>query len=138
MIEKKHRIEDALEAVRSAQQEGVVPGGGVALLRAVNGLEVEVANEAQRVGVEVVKESAKEPIRQMALNAGESPDLIIAALSDNHLPAQFGHNFVTGEIVDMYEEGIIDPVKVTKSALLNAASAASILLTTNHAIVEGD
>ena len=138
MIEKKHRIEDALEAVRSAQQEGVVPGGGVALLRAALDLDVPVANEAQRVGVEVVKGAVRAPIRQMAVNAGASPDLILSALGDKATPACFGYNFATSEIVDMYEEGIIDPVKVTKSALTNAASAASILLTTNHAIVQVD
>ena len=77
MIEKRHRIEDALEAIKSAQEEGILPGGGVALARAVEDLEVEVDNEDQQLGVEILKKAATEPIRQLAANAGESSDIII-------------------------------------------------------------
>mgnify|MGYP003670571480 CR=1 FL=1 len=134
MIEKKHRIEDALEAVRSAQMEGVIAGGGIALLRASKGLKVEVENEHQLLGVEIVKEAVQAPIRQMALNAGRSPDIIcdlVLKESDEN-----GYNFVTDEIVDMIEAGIIDPVKVTTTALQNAASVSGTLITTNYAIIQ--
>ena len=135
MIEKKHRIEDALEAVKSAQQEGVVPGGGVALFRAARQLsKVEVENEDQQFGVEIVRKATHEPIRQMALNSGVSPDLIIAEIKEG--PENSGYNFRDFSTVDMFEAGIIDPVKVTRVALQNAASAAGTLITTSHAIIE--
>ena len=134
MIEKKHRIEDALEAIRSAQEEGILPGGGTALLRAVQDLTVETENEDQRLGVEILKKAASEPIRQMAANAGESADIIISTITsetDNR-----GYNFKDSEITDMVESGIIDPTKVTRVAITNAVSVASTLITTNHAIIE--
>jgi chaperonin GroEL len=134
MIEKKHRVEDALEAVKAAQEEGLLPGGGVALLRAANGLQVDNLNEGQTLGVEIVKKAAAAPLRQMAVNTGDSPDIIekmVAEAAPNE-----GYNFRTGEMVDMYAFGIIDPLKVTKSALQNAASAAGTLITTSHAIIE--
>jgi chaperonin GroEL len=105
MIEKKHRIEDALEAIKSAQEEGILPGGGVALLRAVKDLEVEVDNEDQRLGVEILKKSVYEPIRQMAVNAGVSADLIIDKIQSE--PENFGYNFRSDKIVDMIKEGIL-------------------------------
>jgi chaperonin GroEL len=134
MIEKKHRIEDALEAVRSAQIEGVVPGGGVALIAAINDLEVDADNDEQQLGVNIIFEAVKAPLRQMALNAGESADLILQTVSeceDDH-----GYDFLNRKVVNMFECGIIDPVKVTRCALRNAASVAGTLITTNHAIVE--
>jgi len=134
MTEKKHRIEDALEAVKSAQEAGVLPGGGIALIRATAALEVDVENEDQQLGVEIVKNAVFEPLRQMAKNSGESPDLIVAAIQEES--AHRGYNFRTCEIVDMLELGIIDPTKVTRCALQNAASAAGTLITTSHAIVE--
>tara|TARA_Y100001938_G_scaffold144065_1_gene218007 strand:+ start:188 stop:1759 length:1572 start_codon:yes stop_codon:yes gene_type:complete len=136
MIEKKHRIEDALEAVRSAQLEGIVPGGGVALIRASSNLKLEFENEDQEIGSRIVLEAVKSPVRQMSLNAGESPDLILYEILSLH--KSDGRNFVTGEIVDMFEAGIIDPAKVTRTALQNAVSAASTLITTNYAIIEND
>ena len=134
MIEKKHRIEDALEAVKSAQQEGIVAGGGVALLRAAENLNVEVANEDQRLGVELLKIVAAEPLRQMAHNAGESPDIIVSRVSKE--TENYGYDFTSQEIEDMYEIGVVDPVKVTRCALQNAVSVASTLITTNHAIIQ--
>ena len=135
MIEKKHRIEDALEAVKSAQQEGVVPGGGVALLRAAEALQdIDIENQDQQYGVDIVYSALSAPLRQMATNAGLSPDLIEAEIkkaSENS-----GYNFRDFLVVDMFEEGIIDPVKVTRTALQNAASAAGTLITTSHAIIE--
>jgi chaperonin GroEL len=134
MIEKKHRIEDALEAVRSAQQEGIVPGGGIAIIRASENLDVELDNEDQRLGLKIVLEAIKEPVRQMALNAGESPDIILSKVASEK--DSKGYDFSSGNIVDMLEAGIVDPVKVTRCALQNAASAAGTLITTNNAIIE--
>ena len=135
MIEKKHRIEDALEAVKSAQQEGIIPGGGVTLVRVSNNLlMVEAENEDQVFGIEIVRDAVKAPLRQMAQNCGLSPDLILAQIEAAE--SNLGYNFRTDEMVDMLEEGIIDPVKVTRTALQNAASAAGTLITTSHAIVE--
>ena len=134
MIEKKHRVEDALEAVRSAQQEGIVPGGGTTLLKLAAKASVSSDNEDQNFGVCIVKEAVKEPIRQMADNAGESPDLVVDAVlraKENH-----GYNFATGQVVDLIAGGIVDPAKVVRCALQNAASAASTLLTTNYCIVK--
>jgi|TARA_R110000824_G_scaffold11540_7_gene50475 chaperonin GroEL len=134
MIEKKHRIEDALEAVKSAQAEGVVSGGGTALIRACNNLVVEVENSEQDLGVKIVLESAFGPLRQMALNAGASADLIIQDIDTSS--DEYGYDFRSREMVNMIEAGIIDPVKVTRCALQNAISVAGTLITTNYAIVQ--
>lgn len=135
MIEKKHRIEDALEAVKSAQQEGIVTGGGVALLRAASVLDdIVVENEDQQYGVEIVQAATAAPLRQMAINCGLSPDLIEAQIRE--APENCGYNFRDFLMVDMVEAGIMDPVKVTRTALQNAASAAGTLITTSHAIIE--
>ena len=134
MIEKKHRIEDALEAVKSAQKEGIVPGGGIALLRASHDLEIETDNEEQDLGAKIILQACTAPIRQMARNSGESEDLIIdKVISDKGM---MGYNFRDRKMVDMIKEGIIDPVKVTRSALKNSVSVAGTLITTNHAIVQ--
>jgi chaperonin GroEL len=135
MIERKHRIEDALEAVKSAQEEGIVAGGGVALIRAQGALEtVEVENEDQQFGVEIVRLAIKEPFRQMAINCGLSPDLMLSAVEA--AAGDVGYDFRNDEMVNMFEQGIIDPVKVTRTALQNAASAAGTLITTSHAIIQ--
>ena len=134
MIEKKHRIEDALEAVRSAQEEGVVPGGGVALIRALEELDIAVDNDDQRIGVNVILQTATAPFRELAKNANLSADLLLEKIN-NVQPAE-GYNFANDEMVDMFKEGIIDPVKVTRTALQNAVSVSSVLLTTNYAIAE--
>ena len=135
MIEKKHRIEDSLAAVNSARDEGIVPGGGVALIRSVDCLsDVEVENNDQQAGVDVIREAILEPIRQMAKNAGLSPDLIVSEVQSAE--GSIGYDFANGNVVDMLEAGILDPKKVTKSALQNAVSASGTLITTNHAIVE--
>ena len=134
MTEKKHRVEDALEAVKSAQEEGILPGGGVALLRASEGVEPPVENEEQQFGIDILRTSCVAPLRQMAENCGLSPDLIEAEI--RKVPKNCGHNFRDFCVVDMYDAGIIDPLKVTRSALQNAASAAGTLITTSHAIIE--
>jgi chaperonin GroEL len=128
MVEKKHRIEDALEAVRSAQQEGILAGGGVSLVRAFQKLNLKTN------GALIVGEAILEPVRQMARNAGESPDVIVEKIKRSR--GNKGWDFASGRIIDMFAEGVVDPLKVTRCALQNAASAASTLITTNHAIVE--
>ena len=134
MTEKRHRIEDALEAVRSAQQEGIVCGGGVALLHAGNSIAITSDNTDQAYGASVIQVACREPLRQMAINANESPDIII----DKVLTARknYGWNFRTGELVNLFKSGIIDPVKVVRVALQNAASCAGTLITTNYGIIQ--
>ena len=134
MIEKRHRIEDALEAVRSAQQEGIVPGGGVALLRSIKDMRIETSSDAQRLGVDIVLDAVKAPLRQMALNAGRSPDLVVSLVEAEE--GARGYDYQSGKITDMLEEGVVDPTKVTRCALQNAASVAGTLITTNYAIIE--
>lgn len=134
MIEKRHRVEDALEAVKAAQKEGIVPGGGVALLNAIENFSCEADSPDQHAGIQCVVSAARAPIRQMASNAGVSPDIV-----ENIVQAQkdgVGYNFASGETCNMFEHGIIDPLLVTKTALQNAASAAGILITTGHAIIQ--
>ena len=133
MLEKKHRIDDALEAVRSAQEEGIVAGGGVALIRASQNISFVSDSEDQAIGAKIICEAVEEPLRQMAKNAGKSPD-IVANMVLSHEGA-WGFNFLTDEPVNMLSAGIIDPVKVTRCALQNAVSVASTLITTSHAIV---
>jgi chaperonin GroEL len=134
MIEKKHRIEDALEAVRSAQEEGIVPGGGVPLIRATEVTEFEVDNEDQALGVEIVRKAVFAPLRQMAENAGESPDIIQTIVAG--LEGSVGYDFRNRTTCDLLERGVVDPVKVARCALQNAVSAAGTLITTNHAIIQ--
>ena len=134
MIEKKHRLEDALEAVRSAQLEGIVPGGGIALIKAAKNIKLELENKDQLHGVQIILKASKEPLKQMAINAGNSSEIILNII-ENSEDLQ-GFDFSTGQYVNMTAAGIIDPTKVIKVALRNAASVASMLITTNYAIVE--
>ena len=133
MMEKKHRIDDALEAVRSAQEEGIVAGGGIALIRSSININIDTDNEEQAIGAKIILDAVEEPLRQMAKNAGKSPDLIVDRVS--RLEGNNGYNFMTDSVVNMLDEGIVDPAKVTRCALQNAVSVASILITTSHAIV---
>jgi len=134
MIEKKHRVEDALEAVKSAQEEGIVVGGGVALVRASQSIVVDCDSEEQEAGCKIVLEAIKEPVRQMANNAGLSPDLSLSIVERES--GNGGLNYVSNEVVDMFEKGIVDPTKVTICALQNASSVTGTLITADHAIVE--
>ena len=136
MTEKKHRVEDALEAVRSAQEGGIVTGGGTALLRATKSLAVASENPHpdQQLGISIVLKACESPIRQMASNAGESPDIIVEKVRESS--KESGWDFRTSSLVNMIEKGIIDPVKVTKTALQNAASCAGTLITTNYGIIQ--
>ena len=136
MIERKHRIEDALEAVKSAQEEGVVAGGGAALLKASQSIVIvtEGATADLGLGTTIIREACKEPIRQMALNAGVSPDLIVQQVERSH-PNE-GWDFRTEQLGNLLKSGVIDPVKVTRTALKNAASCAGTLITTNFGIIQ--
>ena len=134
LIEKKYRYEDALAATRAAVEEGIVPGGGVTLLRASRKLNLKLADEDENIGVKIVKRALEEPIRRIASNAGYSPDVVVADV----LRSKDGKGLDarSGKIVNMLEKGIIDPAKVTRSALQNAASIAGLVLTTETLIVD--
>ena len=135
MKEKKARVEDALHATRAAVEEGVVPGGGVALIRALKALEkLEGANEDQTVGIRILSRAIEEPLRQIVENAGEDAAVVLNAVKAGK--GAYGYNAGTGEYGDMLEEGILDPAKVTRLALQNAASVAGLLLTTEVMIAE--
>jgi chaperonin GroEL len=135
MKEKKARVEDALHATRAAVEEGVVPGGGVALIRAQKALEkLEGSNEDQSVGIRILSRSIEEPLRQIVENAGEDAAVILNRVKEGKGP--FGYNAATGEFGDMLEAGILDPTKVTRLALQNAASVAGLLLTTEVMVAE--
>ncbi len=134
MVEKKHRIEDALEAVKSAQLEGIVPGGGTALMNCARNLQVQTDNKDQDLGVEIIRQAITAPLRQMAENAGLSPDIVCSQVMDSE--EGFGFDVVKNHVVNMMEHGSMDPVKVTKSAIQNSASVSGTLITTNYAIVE--
>jgi chaperonin GroEL len=134
MKEKKARVEDALYATRAAVEEGIVPGGGVALLRAQKGLDkLEVADE-QRFGVQIIRRSLEEPLRQISANAGEEGSIIVQKVRDGK--GSYGYNARTGEFGDLIADGVIDPTKVVRSALQNAASVAGLLLTTEALVAE--
>ena len=135
MKEKKARVEDALHATRAAIEEGVVPGGGVALIRALKALDkLEGANEDQTVGIRILARSIEEPLRNIVENAGEDAAVILNQVKAGK--GAYGYNAATGEFGDMLEAGILDPTKVTRLALQNAASVAGLLLTTEVMIAE--
>src|SRR3984893_5827053 len=135
MKEKNARVEDALHATRAAIEEGVVPGGGVALIRALKALDkLEGANEDQTVGIRILARSIEEPLRNIVENAGEDAAVILNQVKAGK--GAYGYNAATGEFGDMLEEGILDPTKVTRLALQNAASVAGLLLTTEVMIAE--
>lgn len=135
MKEKKDRIEDALHATRAAVEEGIVPGGGVAYIRASKALEnLVVLTEDQQTGVNIIAKAIEEPLRQIAENSGKEGSVIINQVKSSE--GNHGYNARTDEFVDMIKEGVIDPTKVTRVALQNAASVASLLLTTEATIVD--
>lgn len=135
MKEKKARIEDALHATRAAVEEGIVPGGGVAYIRASRALEdLVVLNEDQQTGVNIIAKAIEEPLRQIAENSGEEGSVIINQVKASQ--GNYGYNARLNTFVDMFEEGVIDPTKVSRVALQNAASVASLLLTTEATIVD--
>ena len=135
MKEKKDRVNDALHATRAAVEEGIVPGGGVALVRAIDALkDLQGANHDQTVGIGILVRSIEEPLRQIVANAGGEPSVVLAKVRDGK--GAFGYNAATEEYGDMLEMGILDPTKVTRSALQNAASVAGLMLTTEAMVAE--
>ncbi len=135
MKEKKARVEDALHSTRAAVEEGVVPGGGVALLRTLGVVsKIKGANHDQQIGVDILKRAIEEPLRQIVANAGEEASVILNQVAEG--TGNYGYNAASGEFNDMIEMGILDPTKVARSALQNAASVASLLLTTEVMVAE--
>jgi len=135
MKEKKARVEDALHATRAAVEEGVVPGGGVALIRAQKAIEkLQGKNEDQNFGIKILVRSIEEPLRQIVANAGEDAAVVLAKVKEGK--GTFGYNAATSDYGDMLELGILDPTKVTRLALQNAASVAGLLLTTEVMVAE--
>jgi chaperonin GroEL len=135
MKEKKMRVEDALHATRAAVEEGIVAGGGVALIRCINAIEgVKASNDDEAIGVSIVKRAVESPLRSLAANAGVEGSVIVEAVKKSK--GNEGYNVATGEYEDLVKAGIVDPKKVTRSALQNAASIAGLLLTTECLITD--
>ncbi len=135
MKEKKDRIDDALHATRAAVEEGVVPGGGVALIRALNAIsDLEGANHDQTIGISIARRAMEEPLRQIVANAGDEPSVVVNKVGEGE--GNFGYNAATGEYGDMLEMGILDPTKVTRSALQHAGSIAGLMLTTEAMVAD--
>ena len=135
MKEKKARVEDALHATRAAVEEGIVPGGGVALIRAKAAItDLKGANEDQNHGIAIALRAMEAPLREIVTNAGEEPSVILNKVADGK--DNYGYNAATGEYVDMVEAGILDPTKVTRTALQNAASIAGLMITTEAMVAE--
>ena len=133
MKEKKARVEDALHATRAAVEEGIIPGGGVAYLRALGGLEaLKTDNEDQSTGVAIIRRAVEEPLRTIAANAGLEGSIIVQKVKEGK--GDYGYNALTNEYGNLLAEGVIDPTKVSRSALENAASVAGLLLTTEAVI----
>jgi chaperonin GroEL len=135
MKEKKARVEDALHATRAAVEEGIVPGGGVALLRAQSALDRIRGTEDEKIGVDIVRRALEEPIRIIARNAGAEASIVVAKVRASK-ERSFGYNAATDTYEDLVKAGVIDPTKVTRTALQNAASIAGLLLTTECVVVE--
>ena len=135
MKEKKARVEDALHATRAAVEEGIVPGGGVALIRALTAIKgLKGANEDQNHGIDIAQRAMEAPLREIVTNAGEEPSVILNKVKDGS--GNYGYNAATGEFVDMVEAGILDPTKVTRTALQNAASIAGLMITTEAMVAD--
>ncbi|MBB5423851.1 chaperonin GroEL [Paraburkholderia atlantica] len=133
--EKKDRVDDALHATRAAVEEGIVPGGGVALIRVKQAIAaLQGANADQNAGINIVRRALEEPLRQIVANAGEEPSVVVARVAEGS--GNYGYNAATGEYGDLVETGVVDPTKVTRTALQNAASVASLLLTTDATVHE--
>jgi len=132
--EKKHRIEDALSATKAAVEEGIVPGGGVALLKAAKALESIKLEKEEKIGIDILRRALEEPMRQIVSNAGKEASVVIEEARKKEVG--IGYNAALGKFEDMLKAGIIDPVKVTRSALQNAASGAAMLLTTEAVVTD--
>src|SRR6185312_10852424 len=134
MKEKRARVEDAMHATKAAVEEGIVPGGGVALLRAIKAVEAIQSEGDVRLGVNIVRRALEEPARQIAINAGEEGSVVVTRILSS--AQNIGFNAATGQYEDLIYAGVIDPAKVTKTALINAASIAGLMLTTEAMVAE--
>ena len=135
MKEKKARVEDAMHATRAAVEEGIVPGGGVALIRCIPAVDALKLHGDEQIGANIVKRALEEPLRQIVANAGEEGAVVIGKIRENKDLA-YGYNAQTGEFVDLVKAGVIDPTKVTRTALQNAGSIAALMLTTEALVAE--
>jgi chaperonin GroEL len=133
--EKKARVEDAMHATRAAVEEGIVPGGGVALVRCISALEKLKLHDDEAIGVNIVKRALEEPMRQIALNAGHEGAVVVGRVRDSK-DENLGFNAESGEYTDLVKAGVIDPAKVTRLALQNAASIAALMLTTEVLVAD--
>ncbi len=135
--EKKARVEDALHATRAAVEEGIVPGGGVALVRAIPSVDdlIKTLEGDEKIGAQIVRRALEEPLRQIVANAGEEGAVVVAKVLESKDP-HYGYNALTNKFEDLVKAGVIDPTKVTRTALQNAASIAALLLTTEAMVVE--
>jgi chaperonin GroEL len=134
--ERKDRVDDAMHATRAAVEEGVLPGGGVALLRSIKALkDIKVANDDQKTGIEIVRKALSWPARQIAFNAGEDGSVVVGKILDQE-EYSFGFDAQSGEYVNLVSKGIIDPTKVVRAALQGAASVAGLLITTEAMVAE--
>ena len=135
MKEKKARVEDALHATRAAVEEGIVPGGGVALLRASHVLDSLTLTGDEKIGANIIRRACEEPVRQIVGNAGHEGSVIVEKIR-NQEEANYGFNAATGQFEDLVIAGVIDPTKVTRSALQNASSIAALMLTTEAMVCD--
>ena len=135
MKEKKARVEDALHATRAAVEEGIVPGGGVALIRCAKALDKIDLEGDELVGAKIIKRAIEEPLKHIAFNAGQVGDVVVAKVKESK-DSSFGYNADTDEYGDLVAAGVIDPAKVTRTALENAASISALLLTTESLITD--
>jgi chaperonin GroEL len=134
MKEKKARVEDALHATRAAVEEGIVPGGGVALLRSVSALDKLKFDGDKQYGVNIIRRAIEEPLRQIAQNGGQEGSVVVNRVKEGK--GAFGFNAATSEFEDLVKAGVIDPTKVVRAALQNAASVSSLMLTTEALVAE--
>ena len=134
MKEKKARVEDALHATRAAVEEGIVPGGGVALIRSLSAIENLKFSDDRQYGVNIIRRAAEEPLRQISSNAGVDGSIVVEKVKNGK--GAFGFNAATEEYEDLVKAGVIDPTKVTRTALQNAGSIAALMLTTEALVSE--
>jgi chaperonin GroEL len=135
MKEKKARVEDAMHATRAAVEEGIVPGGGVALARSTVALEKLKLEGDEQIGINIVKRAMQEPLRQIAENAGEEGAIVLGKVMESKDP-NFGFNAFSGEYEDLVKAGVLDPTKVVRTALQNAGSISALMLTTEALVAE--
>jgi chaperonin GroEL len=136
MKEKKARVEDAMHATRAAVEEGIVPGGGVALVRCIPTLDKLKVEGDEQIGVNIVKRALQEPLRMIAENAGEEGAIVLGKVKEDSKDNNFGYNALTGEYEDLAKAGVLDPTKVVRTALTNASSIAALMLTTEALVAD--